>query len=166
MASLLISVKVRKRGYGYFVDGTPDPVQRVFWMIPKSCLCIKQQQLRQWLQQQQRRVVQAVRTRLCLAAIRQWPAAATGGGDGTVGSSVPAGPNILARQHVNLLDGFDEFTEDQSKKGWDAPFYRHHQSMVQFWWCWNIPLLTFSGWSRAAAAAADTLTADYSWTPV
>lgn len=85
-------------------------------MIPKSCLCIKQQQLRQWLQ---RRVVQAVRTRLCLAAIRQWPAAAAaaGGGDGAVGSSVPAGPNILARQHVNLLDGFDEFTEDQSKKG-------------------------------------------------
>ena len=83
-------------------------------MIPKSCLCIKQQ-LRQWLQ---RRVVQAVRTRLCLAAIRQWPAAAGGGGDGAVGSSVPAGPNILARQHVNLLDdGFDEFTEDQSKKG-------------------------------------------------
>ena len=40
-----------------------------------------------------------------------------GGGDGAVGSSVPAGPNILARQHVNLLDGFDEFTEDQSKKG-------------------------------------------------
>ena len=88
-------------------------------MIPKSCLCIKQQQLRQWLQQQQRRVVQAVRTRLCLAAIRQWPAAAAaaGGGNGAVGSSVPAGPNILARQHVNLLDGFDEFTEDQSKKG-------------------------------------------------
>ena len=86
-------------------------------MIPKSCLCIKQQQLRQWLQQQ-RRVVQAVRTRLCLAAIRQWlVAAAGGGGDGAVGSSVPAGPNILARQHVNLLDGFDEFTEDQSKKG-------------------------------------------------
>jgi hypothetical protein len=65
----------------------------------------------------QRRVVQAVRTRLCLAAIRQWPAAAAGGGDGAAGSSVPAGPNILARQHVNLLDGFDEFTEDQSKKG-------------------------------------------------
>ena len=43
--------------------------------------------------------------------------ASGGGGDGAVGSSVPAGPNILARQHVNLLDGFDEFTEDQSKKG-------------------------------------------------
>ena len=43
--------------------------------------------------------------------------AVASGGDGAVGSSVPAGPNILARQHVNLLDGFDEFTEDQSKKG-------------------------------------------------
>ena len=46
-----------------------------------------------------------------------YKAVASGGGDGAVGSSVPAGPNILARQHVNLLDGFDEFTEDQSKKG-------------------------------------------------
>ena len=49
-----------------------------------------------------------------------YKAVASGGDwrrDGAVGSSVPAGPNILARQHVNLLDGFDEFTEDQSKKG-------------------------------------------------